>query len=145
MDYRKEIIERLRRLPDEKAALVNLPDQIKSLESRLTAIRSSRTDGDPVSGGTNRREDMIINTIVEIDRRKEDLEYAKHEVMVMERNIAALKPNEQRALELFYIIGERHAAERLAAEIGYSEPQAYRIKNSAVENLARRLYGRVLI
>ena len=145
MDYRKEIIERLRRLPDERASLVNLPEQIKALESRLTAIRASRTDGDPVSGGTNRREDMLINTIMEIDKRKADLEEARHEVNVMERNLAALKPNERRALELFYIIGERRAAERLANETGYSEPQAYRIKSTAVENLARRLYGRVLI
>ena len=98
-----------------------------------------------MSGGTNRREDMLINTILEIDKRKADLEAVKEEVAVLERNIAALKPNEQRALELFYIIGERHAAERLANEIGYSEPQAYRIKATAVENLARRLYGRVLI
>ena len=145
MDYRKQVIERLRNLPDEKAALVNLPEQIKALEMQFVALKAARTDGEPVSGGTNHREDVLINNIAEREEREADLEWTRREVAIMERNLAALKPNEKRALELFYINGERQAAERLAAEIGYSVQQAHRIKLAGVENLARRLYGWVKI
>lgn len=145
MDYRKQVIERLRNLQEERAALVNLPEQIKALEMQFVSLRAVRTDSDPVSGGTNRREDALINNIAEREEREADLEWTRREVAILERNIAALKPNERRALELFYISGERQAAERMAEEVGYSVQQVHRIKTAAVENLARRLYGWVKI
>lgn len=145
MDYRKQVIERLRNLNEERAALINLPEQIKALEMQFTALRAVRTDSEPVKGGTNHREDALISNIAEREERVADLEWTKHEVAILERNIAALKPNEQRALDLFYIYAERQAAERLAEELGYSVAQVHRIKTAAVENLARRLYGWVKI
>lgn len=143
MDYRKQTIDRLRKLPAEREALRNLPEQIRQLEMQFVAIRATRTDGDPVSGGTNRREEALLSNIAERDEREADLRWVESEVALLERNIAELKPNEQRALEVFYINDEKHAAERLSKEIGYSEPQVHRIRSAAVENLARRLYGRV--
>lgn len=143
MDYRKQTIDRLRKLPAEREALRNLPEQIRQLEMQFVAIRAARTDGDPVSGSTNRREDALLSNIAEREEREADLRWVESEVKLMERNLEALKPNERRALEVFYINDEKHAAERLSVEIGYSEPQVHRIRTAAIENLARRLYGRV--
>lgn len=145
MNYKKQVIERLRNLPGERAALENLPMQIKALEARFTALRAAKTDGDPVSGGTNHREDDMIDNIAEREERKADLAWVTAEVEVMERNLAALSPNERLTLERFYINDERYAAERVAAETGYERSQVYRIREAALENLARRLYGQVKI
>lgn len=143
MDNRKQVIDRLRKLNDKKAALENLPEQIQMLEMSFSAVRAARTDSTPVSGGTSHREDAMLNNIMRRDELMEDLEYTRREVEILERNIAALKPNEQRALELFYINGERRATERFMEEVGYSESQVNRIKNAAVDRLTRRLYGRI--
>lgn len=143
MNYKKQVIERLRNLPNERAALINLPEQIKALEDRFTAIKAARTDGDPVTGGSNHREDALIDNIAEREERQADLEWARAEVEIMERNLAALKPNERIVLERFFVNGEKYAQERLSQELGYEKSQVHRIKDAALENLARRLYGQV--
>lgn len=145
MNYKREVIERLRNLPAEQAAIINLQEQIANLESRFDSLRAAKTDGDPVSGGTNHREDDLINNIAERDERRADLAWTVNEVRIMERNLAALSPNEQLALRRFFINDEKYAADRIAEETGYERAQVYRIRESGLEHLARRLYGQVKI
>lgn len=145
MNHKKKTIERLRNLNAERAALVNLPEKIRSLEDRYVAIRAARTDGDPVSGGTSNREDALIDNIAERQDLQADLEYTRVEVEIMERNLAALSANENLVLTRFYINDEKHAVDRLISDLGYEQAQIYRIKDAALERLARRLYGHVQI
>lgn len=139
-DPRAETIRRLRELPDRKALVENLPERIQELEHQYSFLKSSSYDKDPVSGGTNRREDALIYNIIERDRLKAAYEAAKIEVTTLERNLASLPKNERIALERFIINDERYAAERLSEDLGYERAQIYRIRESAINNLERRLY-----
>ena len=143
MNHKKKTIERLRNLPEVRLSLVNLPEQIASLEHQLVALRAARTDGDPVSGGTNHREDQIIDIISEIDECKADLAKAKAEEQQISRSMAMLTRNERMAMERFYINDEKYAAERLCEDLGYERSQVYNIKTKGLERLARCLYGHV--
>lgn len=139
-DPRAETIRRLRELPDRKALVENLPERIQELEHQYSFLKSSSYDKDPVSGGTNRRENALIYNIIERDRLKAAYEAAKIEVTTLERNLASLPKNERIALERFIINDERYAAERLSEDLGYERAQIYRIRDSAINNLERRLY-----
>lgn len=139
-DPRSDTIRKLRELLDRKALVENLPDRIKELEYQYSMIKATTFDKETVSGGTNHREDALINNIMERDRLKSAYEASKIEVETLERNIASLPRNERIALERFIINDERYAAERLSEELGYERAQIYRIRNSAITNLTRKLY-----
>ena len=143
MDDIKRTIKDLNELPEKRAALVNIPEKIKILEMRFGSIKAAKTDGDPVTGGTFNREDMLIQNIEARAELKKNLEITRKEVALLEKALDSLRPNERRVLTRFYIYQEKRAAERLSAELGYEPAQIYRIKKAALESLARRLYGQV--
>ena len=64
MNWKEEATEKLRKYGAMHLAVKNLPEEMKRLEQAACAIRSARTDGTPVKGGTNRREDMLLNNLV---------------------------------------------------------------------------------
>lgn len=135
------LVNKLRDIPARRASIVNIPEQIKMLEEMFIAIKAAKTDGDPVSGGGNHREDALIDNIVKRQWLQIRLKSDRAELEFMERNLAALPPNERLVLERFYINGEKHAAERLSQELGYEQAQIYRIKDAAIKSLADRIYA----
>ena len=143
MNYLKRTIIELNELPAKRAALVNIPEKIQILEMRFGAIRAAKTDGDPVSGGTNNREEMLLSNIADRDELQKDLEATRREVALMEGALNMLQRNERLVLTRFYINQERQAADRLADELGYERANIYKIKDKALVNLARILYGQV--
>ena len=144
MNYKRDLIDELRALPHRKASIENLKERISILKMQLEAIRAASTDAEPVSGGgTNKREDAMINNLYEQMVRKNDLRVTEAQVKLLEENIAKLLPNERLVLERFYVIGEKNAVTRLMNDLGYEKSQIYRIKDKALANLARRLYGRI--
>lgn len=144
MNYKRDLIDELRALPHRKASIENLKERISILKMQLEAIRAASTDAEPVSGGgTNKREDAMINNLYEQMVRKNDLRVTEAQVKLLEENIAKLLPNERLVLERFYVIGEKNAVTRLMNDLGYEKSQIYRIKDEALANLARRLYGRI--
>ena len=140
-----EVISDLKKLEARRAALTNIPEQIQILEDAYTALRAAKTDGDPVSGGTNNRENMLIDNIDKRQILKKNYEIIKAEVEFLERNLNALPKNEKLVLTRFFINREKYAADRLTEELGYEQAQIYRIRDAALRNLAIRIYGVVEI
>lgn len=136
-------INRLRDYSARKMALETIPEELKALELQYGAIRSATTDSEPVQGGTNRREDMLVGNIIKRDNLKRNLEIAKMETAITEKALAVLSKEEQRILELFYINRQRGYIERLCSELFVEKTKLYNMKSEALRKFALATCGTV--
>ena len=79
--WRKQAESDLKIYEASKQALINIPDQIKELEEKLTSIRSQSADNVSVKGGGGSRDDAYLNNIVARDRLKANLEDSRRFAM----------------------------------------------------------------
>ena len=143
MKYSDWIIPRLRDLEQERAALQNIPERIRTLEIAFAGLRAANTEGDVVSGGENHREEVLLANIAERDALRLNLEVTSREVRQVEKALSRLSPDEALVLERFYIHREPGHVERLCEELCMEKSQVYNIKNRAMVKLARMLHGQV--
>ena len=143
MKYSDWIIPRLRDLEQEREALQNIPERIRTLELAFAGLRAANTDGDVVSGGENHREEVLLANIAERDALRLNLEVTSREVRQMEKALSRLSADEALVLERFYIHREPGHVERLCEELSMEKSQVYNIKNRAMVKLARMLHGQV--
>ena len=133
--------DRLCNYSTKKTSMVNLVDEIKELEYRRRSIRSSTSDGSPVAGGTNKREDMLVNTMVTEGEMKENLRIVSRWLRRVERGLAELTDEEKTILERFYIYPEKGAAERLATDLGIDVKTVYARKDRALAKFTIAMFG----
>ena len=141
MDFKEEAKTKLRRFDAMKTALINLTEEIHRLENEYTAIRSTRTDGNHVSGGTSAREDALINNIVERKELEHALENAKAWVRIVDRALKCLSPEDKKILHRLYIYPEKGAPKRLCEELGIESSSIYRRRNKALHRFTIAVYG----
>ena len=118
MNWKEEATEKLRKYDAMRLAIKNLPEELRRVEQAACAIRSARVDGTPVKGGSNRREDMLLNNLVYREELSSALSQAKLWVSTADRALGALSPEEKLILHRMYIYPERNALERLCRELG---------------------------
>lgn len=143
MKYTDWIIPRLRDLEQEREALVNIPERIRTLELAFAGLRASGTEGDVVSGGENHREEAMLANIAERDELKRNLVIARREVDQVDGVLAKLSQEERLVLDRFYIHREQGHVDRLCEELNMEKSQVYNVKNRALVKLARMLHGQV--
>jgi hypothetical protein len=135
-------IQRLRDFESRKEAVVNIAEQIKTLEDKFTSIRSATTDSTPVQGGTdNKREEMLIHNIATREELKNNLELTKREIAITEKGLAALTEDERKILTRFYINRSKGYIERLCDELFISKTELYRQKDNALKRFTMVCYG----
>lgn len=145
MKYTDWVIPRLKNLEHNRTALLNIPDQIHTLEMSFSAIRSAATDGTPVSGGENMREEALIANIAEREQLKRNLEITCREVKIMDSALNSLPEDERLVLDRFFIHKSRDYKERLCNELHCERATLYRLKDKGLIDLARQLYGQVTL
>ena len=145
MKYSDWIIPRLRDLEQERAALQNIPERIRTLELAFAGLRAANTEGDVVSGGENHREEAMLANIAERDELKRNLVISRREVEQVDGALAKLSQEERLVLDRFYIHRESGHVERLCEELIMEKSQVYNIKNRALVKLARMLHGQVYL
>ena len=89
----------LRNYTANKTAIVNLREQIKSLEDEARQIRSATADATPVQGGGSTREERLLSNIHARDKLAGALRSAESDVARVERAFALLPPSTQRIIE----------------------------------------------
>jgi hypothetical protein len=141
MNWKEEATEKLRKYDAMHLAVKNLPEEMKRLEQAACAIRSARTDGTPVKGGTNRREDMLLNNLVCREELAQALNQAKLWVSTTERAFGVLSPEEKLVLYRLYIYPERNAMDRLCQELDLEQSSIYRKRDQALRRFTTALYG----
>lgn len=139
--FEAEVTTALRDYPQQLAALETIPLQIQALKLQADAIRSACTDGTPVAGGTNRREDAMIDNIFRRECKERELKIARIKVAAIEKALRTLTDTERRVVEVFYIHRLKNHIDLLCEELGYEPAHVYRIKDLAILKLAKALSG----
>lgn len=141
MNWKYEAIDKLKGYDAHKAALISIPEEIQRLESAARSIRSATSDGTAVSGGGNKREDMLLSNIVLREELERQLEQAKQWVSVVERSLETLTSDERRILDLMYMNRQKGNVEKLCAELNIEQASVYRRRDVALRTFTIALYG----
>ena len=139
--WRKQAESDLKIYEASKQALINIPDQIKELEEKLTSIRSQSADSVSVKGGGGSRDDAYLNNIVARDRLKANLEDSRRFVSRVSNAMSILTEDEKELLRRFYMIPEKGAAYNMAAEKHVDHKTVYRWKDDALDRFTIAMYG----
>ena len=139
--WRKQAESDLKIYEASKQALINIPDQIKELEEKLTSIRSQSADNVSVKGGGGSRDDAYLNNIVARDRLKANLEDSRRFVSRVSNALSILTEDEKELLRRFYMIPEKGAAYNMAAEKHVDHKTVYRWKDDALDRFTIAMYG----
>lgn len=145
MNWKKESIQRLNDYEARKLSLETIPNDRKACELAITTIRAARTDGEPVKGGGNHREDVLINNIMKRDELANNLEIAERECAIVESALNTLAQDERRILYLFYINRPRGHVELLSDELCVERSRVYELKDIALKKFTLACYGVVEI
>lgn len=141
MQWKYEAIEKLRGYTAHKQALESIPREIKRLEDAYAGIRSATTDGTPVAGGGNTREDMLLSNIVHREELERTLRQAKAWVLLVDAGLRVLDKEERLVLDRFYINRARGNVDRLCAEMGREKSVVYDRRDKALRHFTMALYG----
>ena len=141
MDWKREAIDKLKCYEAKRTSLANIRDEIVRLEDDMTRIRSATTDGTPVSGGTNTREDAMVNNIALREELKRAMKNAIAAVAIVDSGLAVLTDEERQILDRFYIHRHRGAVDRLCEEMHIEKSRAYELKDKALRHFTLALYG----
>ena len=141
MNWKTEAKEKLRRYDAMRLAIINIPEEIERLKTEATSIRSSRTDSTPVQGGGNKREDALLNNIIERQELERNLQQAQLWVKTTNRALEVLSPEEKLILHRLYIYPEKGSIDRLSHELGFEKSTVYRKRDKALIKFTLAFYG----
>ena len=141
MNWKNEAMEKLQKFDAMASSLVNIPRELERLRIAATSIRSARVDGDPVRGGGNRREEILMDNLMRRQELQWRLEQAKHWVSCTEKALGVLTPEEKLVLRRLYIYPEKGSLERLCGELGVEQSSIYRKRDKALYRFTLALYG----
>lgn len=141
MNWKAEAKEKLRRYDAMRLATINIPEEMERLELDAQAIRSAKTDGDVVNGGGSKREEALINNIIERQELAWTLQQAQLWLKITDRALTALSKEDRLILHRLYIYPEMGAPEWLCKELGLETSTIYRRRDRALKRFTLAYYG----
>ena len=141
MNWKREAIDKLKNYEAHKQALECLPKEIRRLESAYTGIRSATTDGTPISGGGNTREDSMLSNIVHRDELKRRLKEARLWVAQVDKALSVLDDEERLVLDRFYIHRAKGNVGELCERLNLEKTAVYDRRDKALRRFTIALYG----
>ena len=141
LDWKREAADELRNYMNRKAAIANISDQIADLATEITSIRSASADRSPVAGGSNGRDDALVNNILKRERLEEAQRLTENRVRRVDRALNQLSERDRCVLQRFYIAPCIGGVERLCRELAIEKTTAYRWKDCALRNFTITMYG----
>lgn len=140
MNWQKEAIDDLNKYLSRKNSILSMKEKIQELKAREESLKSAN-DSTPVQGGASKREDMIINCIVECDRLKDNIAAVSRWLCVVEKGLNTLTEDERVVLDKFYINRPTRHVDRLCDELHYEKTRIYEIKDVALKKFTLSMYG----
>ena len=141
MKWKNEAMDKLRRYDAMRQALRNIPEEIARLKEDACALRGANISTTPVKGGGSRREEALINNLVQRQELEWTLKQVKHWLSIADRGLLALAPDERLVLQRLYLYPERGAIERLCNELGMEQSSVYRKRDQALQRFTFAMYG----
>ena len=136
MNWKNEAMEKLRKYDAMCLAAENIPQEIRRLEEAATAIRSARTDYCRIQTSGNRREEMLLDNMMNRQELHWRLDQTQAWLSCMNKALGALSAEEKLVLQRFYICPEKGSVERLCNELGVD-----RKRDKALQHFTVALYG----
>lgn len=143
MDWKREAADKLRTYAAKKNSIRLSTERIEQLESDITRIRSASADGTPVAGGTNIRDDIVVNNIAEREEMRVARENAQRSIELIDTALKELDETERLLLDRFYIHRKKGNVERLCEELAAEKATVYRWKDQALRHFTLALYGAI--
>ena len=141
MNYRRWLIEELQNYERDKFSLHQTQEELETLEAEFTAIKATNYDKMPGGSGDNVQEEKLLTVLAKKDERQKNLEHTARHVEDIERLLSQLPENERKIIELAVIKKNRYSDYELEEMIGYERTQIWRLKNKALNHLARLKFG----
>lgn len=140
MRWKDEAQEKLKRYDWMHQALVNIPMEIKRLKDDAVNLRSA-ADGVAVRGGGGKREDALINNLVQQQELEKNLKQVRQWLSVMDRSLSSMDPEDQLVLNRLFLYPQRDAINQLCSELGVEQATVYRKRDRALYRFTVALYG----
>lgn len=141
MDWKKEAIDKLRIYEAKRGSVLRARQEIQRLKQEMCNIRAARTDGAPVSGGTSRREDMMINNIALRQELRWAIADTEKWLKTVDGALATLSPEERAILDRMYINRHKGNVERVCDELKIEKTSVYRRRDAALRKFTISMYG----
>ena len=140
-DWKQKAVNKLRGYETHRVALENIPREIMRLELAYAGIRSATTDGAPVSGGDNTREDAMLSNIVHRAELRRRLKEARLWVVQVDEALAVLSDEERLVLDRFYIHQAKDNVKELCERLALEKGAVHNRRNKALRRFTSALYG----
>lgn len=141
MKWKNEAMDKLRNYHIMRQAFLNLPEEIIRLEEESRKIRSVTPDVTPVKSGGSKREEILLNNLVQREELARSLGQVKQWLTICERGLKALTEDERLILQRLYLNPEQGSMQRLCIELGVEQSTVYRRRDEALHRFTVALYG----
>lgn len=141
MNWKQEAIDTLRSYPRRKQAIASLSEQIHQLRAEMESVHSTASDGAPVSGGGNRREERLLNNMVKRELLEQNRKATIAWCANVDRALRILPEEDRLVLDRMYIHRSRGHIERLSDELNMEKSSVYRRAEKALLRFVQAYYG----
>lgn len=145
MNWEQVMMDKLKKYPYQLDAVVNIQNKIEFLNSDMYSLKSVMRDTEPVQGGGNKQEDVLIARVMEKTLLENNLKFVKYEINEIERAVDILDKDEKEVITLFYLQKYRMSVERMIDKLHCSKNTLYRTRNAAIRKMVLFLYGKIEI
>ena len=141
MNWKAEAKEKLKRYDAMRLATINIPEELQRLEIDAQSIRSAKLEPSSSPSGGNRREDALLNNIIQRQELLWTLQQAQIWLKSTDRALSALPNDEKLILHRMYIYPEKGGVERLCKDLGMEVSSVYRRRDKALKHFTLAYYG----
>ena len=143
MDWVAAAISDLQGYRSMRSSIANMQENISILQAQYESCRISGAQKTKVEGGKGPavQEDILINNIFMRQRLKLNIVAQKRLLKLIDRALDCLDGRQKRCLELFYIDRTEDYMDRLCQELCCERPTVYRLKDKALKQFTKSMYG----
>lgn len=124
-----------------KAAVLQIQEELRTIDAEFTAIKATSYDKMPSASGENTQEEKLVSAMARKAQKEAELELNERRVADIERILALLDDNERRIIERMVVNHDKYAVDSLMNELGYERTNIYNIGDRALMKLCKLRYG----
>jgi hypothetical protein len=139
-----KIIQELKDYALWKDSLEIIPQRIAEIDERMQSLGGGKTDTPVKNSGTNKQEEKLCQCIDEKTELLKTLESRTKKKEYIEKGLAHLTEEEQKALDIFYMrsLGYGEAVNVAMIEMNMSEKSVDRTRRSALRKYSLCEFGK---
>lgn len=139
--YKDRMCGDLQDLNGWKFTIVQMREELDTINAELTAIKASNFDKMPVGSGDNYQDKKLVDALSKKEELEDLLALNERKVANIERLLNELTEEERKIIDRMIINREMYAADRLVVELGYERRNIYRMRDNAIRKLCQLRYG----